>query len=189
MNYRPVSLLSHMSKVFERIILNQINEHIEPFLSNLLTGFRKNHDTQHCLLKMLEKWKESLDKGNFVDAIFLDLSKAFDTLNHDLLKAKLEAFGLSLNSLRYIRSYLSQRLQRTGVNNSFSPWKDIFAGVPQESIIGPLLFNIYINDIFIFVDTTFLGNYADDTSLYSMQNNLKGNQAILNYNFTTLMVL
>ena len=85
-----------MPKVFERIIFNQINEYIEPFLSNLLTGFRKNHNTQHCLLKMLEKWKEALDKGNFVDAIFMDLSKAFDTLNHDLLIAKLEAYELSI---------------------------------------------------------------------------------------------
>ena len=85
-----------MPKVFERIIFNQINEYIEPFLSNLLTGFRKNHNTQHYLLKMLEKWKEALDKGNFVDAIFMDLSKAFDTLNHDLLIAKLEAYGLSI---------------------------------------------------------------------------------------------
>ena len=87
-NYRPVSLLSHMSQVFERIIFSQINEYIEPFLSNLLIGVRKNHNTQHCLLKMLEKWKEALDKGNFVDAVFMDLSKAFDTLNHALLITK-----------------------------------------------------------------------------------------------------
>ena len=185
MNYRPVSLLSHISKIFERIIFNQTNEYIELFLSNLLPGFRKNYNTQHCLLKLLEKWKEALDKGNFVDAIFMDLSKAFNTLNHDLLIAKLEAFGLSLNSLRYIRSY-SQRLQRTGVNNSFSLWKDVIAGVPQGSILGPLLCNIYINDIFLFVDTAFLRNYADDTTLYSIQNNPKSNQAIPNYNITTL---
>ena len=109
----------------------------------------------------------------------MDFSKGFDTLNHDLLIAKLEAYVLSVNSL-------SQRLQRTGVNNSFSLWKDIIAGVPQGSILGPLLFNIYINDIFICVDTAFLGNYVDDTTLYSIQNNPKSNQPILNYNFTTL---
>ena len=143
-NYRPVSLLSHMSEVFERIIFNVINEYIEPFLSNLLTGFRKNRNTQHCLLKMLEKWKEALDKNNFVDAIFVDLSKAFDTPNHDLLIAKLEAYGLSVTSFTYIRSYLNQRLRRTGVNNSFTLWKDIIAGVPQGSILGSLLFDIYI---------------------------------------------
>ena len=98
-NYHPVSLLSHMSKVFERIIYNQINEYIKPFLSNLLTGFRKSHNTQHSLLKMLESSKDALDKGNSVSAIFMDLSKAFDTLNHDLLIAKLEAYGFSVNSL------------------------------------------------------------------------------------------
>ena len=116
----------------------------------------------------------------------MDASKAFDTLNHDLLIAKLEAYGLSINSLRYIRSYLNQRLQRTGVNNTFSLWKDIIAGPPQESILGPHLFNIYINDIFLFFDAAFLGHYADGTTLYSIQNNPKSNQAILNYNFTTL---
>ena len=159
-----------MSKVFERIIFNQINEYIEPLLSNLLTGFRENHNTQHCLLKMLEKWKEALDKGNFVDAIFMNLSKSFDSLNHSLIITKPEAYGLSINSLRYIRSYLNQRLQRAGVNNSFSLCKDIITGVPRGSILGPLLFNIYINDIFLFVDTTFLGNYADDTTNYMASN-------------------
>ena len=135
---------------------------------------------------MLEKWKRALDRGNFVDPIFMDLSKAFDTLYHDLLIAKPEAYELSTNSIRYIRSYSNQRLQRTAVKNSFSPWKDIIAGVPQGSILGPLLFHICINNIFLFVDTAFLGNYADDTTLYSIQNNPKSNQEILNYNFTTL---
>ena len=133
-----------MSKVFERIIFNTLNHFY-------LTGFHKNHNTQHCLLKILEKWKEVLDKGNFVYAIFMDLSKAFNTLNHDLLITKLEAYGLSSNSFRYICSYLSQCLQRTGVNNSFSLWKDIIAGVPQGSILGPLLFNLYILTTYFFL--------------------------------------
>ena len=89
----PVSLLSHISKFYERVIYNQINEYIEPFLSKVLTGFRKNHNTQHSLLKMLENFNKALDKSNSVSAIFVDLFKAFDTLNHDLLIAKLEAYG------------------------------------------------------------------------------------------------
>ena len=97
----------------------------------------------------------------------MDLCKAFDTLNHDLLIAKLETYGFSQNSLNYIQSQLGNRLQRTNVNNNFSQWKDIFSGVPQGSILGPLMFNICINDIFLILDNGCLSNYAGDTTLYS----------------------
>ena len=135
--YRPVSLLSHVSKVYERIIFNQISTHFEPYFSSFLTGFCKNHSTQHSLLKMLELWKETLEKRKSVGAIFMDLSKAFDTLNHDLSIAKLEACGFSENSLNYIQSYLHNRLQRTHMNNNFSLWNNIFSAVPQGSILAP----------------------------------------------------
>ena len=179
-NCRPVSLLLHVSKVYERIIFNQISAYFEPLFSTLLSGFRKNQNIQHSLLKMLELWKEALDQTKSVSAIFMDLSKAFDTLNHDLLLAKLEAYRFSENSIGYIQSYLDNRLQRTTVNNNFSLWKDIFAGAPQGSILGPLLFNTYICDIFLFVDNVQLCNYADDTTLYSIQENPKTNRDILN---------
>ena len=130
-NYRPVSLLSHISKVFERMIYNQVTEYIEPFLSKILTGFRKNYNTQHSLLKIPENFKEALDKGNSVSPIFMNLSKAFDTLNHDLLIAKLEACGFSATSLSEIRGYLDKRLQKTNVSSDFSLWKEVFSGVPQ----------------------------------------------------------
>ena len=117
---------------------------------------------------MQENFKEALDKGNSVNAILMNLSKAFNTLNHDLLIAKLEVYGFFVKSLSYIHSYLNKRLQKTNVNCDFSQWKEIFSGVPQGSILDPLLFNIYINDIYFLVDEAFLSNYADDTALYSV---------------------
>ena len=144
------------------------------------------HQRVYSLLKMLELWKEALNKGKSVGAIFMDLSKAFDTLNHDLLIAKLEAYGFSENSLNYIQSYLRNRLQRTNVNNNFSLWKDILSGVRQGSILGPLMFNIYINDIFLFPDNGCLSNYADDTTLYSVGENHNTNRNILIKSFLSL---
>ena len=110
-NYRPVSILSHVSKVFERIMYMQIDTFMRDKLSKLLTGFRKNHSTQHCLMSMLEMWKNTLDKGGYVSAIFMDLSKAFDTLIHNLLIAKLGASGFGRDSLSFMKSYLKDRQQ------------------------------------------------------------------------------
>ena len=112
----------------------------------------------------------------------MDLSKAFDTLNHDLLKAKLEAYGFFENYLNYIQCYLRNRSQKTNVNNNFSLWKDIFFGVPQESILGPLMFKIYINDILLFPDNVCLSNYVNDTTLYSIGENQNTNRNILKKN-------
>ena len=110
----------------------------------------------------------------------MDLCKAFDTLNHDLLIAKVEAYGFSENNPNYIQCYLGNRLQRTNVNNDFSLRKYIFAGVPKGSILGPLMFNIYINDIFLFADNACLSNYADDATLCSIGDNHNTNRNTLN---------
>ena len=106
-------------------------------------------------------------------------TKAFDTLNHGLLIAKLEAESFSTNSLSYIDSYLNKWLQKTNVNCDFSLWKYIFSGVPQGSIIGLLLVNMYINDIFFLVDEAFLDNYAYDTALNSVSKTHILNQSVL----------
>ena len=129
---------------------------------------------------MLELLKEPLDEGKYAGAIFTDLSKAFDTLNHDLLISKLQAYGFSGVSLYYIQSYLRNRLQRANVNSDFSLWKGIFARVQQGSMLGPIMFNIYINDIFLFADNVCLSNYADDTTLYSNGENHNTNRNISN---------
>ena len=149
-------------------MFNQISLYIDKYLSPFLCGFRKGYSTQHCLTAMLDSWKKAMDSGNLAGALLTDLSKAFDCLNHKLLIAKLEAYGFDQSSLNYIFSYLSNRKQRTKVNNPFSDWCTILFGVPQGSILGPLLFNIYLNDIFYFVNKSNIANYADDTTPYSV---------------------
>ena len=112
-NYRPVSLLSHMSKVFERLLYEQIETFMNNKLSIKLFDFRKNYITQYCLTYMLEKWKNTLNKGKHVGTVFMDLSKAFDTINHDLLIVKLEAYWFSTNALLFMHSYLKNRSQKS----------------------------------------------------------------------------
>ena len=120
-NYRPVSLLPHVSsfQVFEWVIYKQINSYMEAKLSKYIAGFRKAHETQHSLITMLEKWKSVLDKGEYICCLFMDLSKAFDTINYNLLLAKLKAYCFSKKSLALMYSYLSDRKQRTQINNYF----------------------------------------------------------------------
>ena len=112
--------MHHVSKVIERIMYTQIESFMEDKLPKLLTGFRKNHSTQHCLINMLEKWKNTLDKRGFVCAMFIDLSKTFDAMNHDLLIAKLGAHGFQKDALSFMKSYLTKRRQRVRVNSNFS---------------------------------------------------------------------
>ena len=119
-NHRPVSVLSHASKMFKRTVFNQFNLFFASTFPPLLAGFRKNHSTQNALLNMTKKWKHTLDKGKKVGTTFMDLSKAFDTLNHNLLLAKINAYGFSFNLIKFIQSYLSERFQRVNTNSNYS---------------------------------------------------------------------
>ena len=124
-NNRPVSFLPHVSKIFERLIYKQINGYMCDELSKYITGFIKRHVMQHSLLVMLKKWKKALDKGDNVCTIFMDLSKAFDSINHDLLLAKLKAYGFSENALKLMCSYLNDRRQEVQIDNNFSLYNKV----------------------------------------------------------------
>ena len=164
--YRPISLTPILSKVFEKHMYEQIAEYAGQFLSPYLFGYRKGHSTEQCILVMIEMWRKALDEKKVVGAVLTDLSKAFDCLPHDLLIAKLHAYGFERSALNFILSYLTDRTQRTQVDGEYSNQRTLKYGVPQGSILGPLLFNLFMNDIFYFMDKAKLANYADDTSTY-----------------------
>ena len=127
---------------------------------------------------MLKKWKNALDKQEYVCVLFMDLSKAFDTINHDLLLAKLRAYRFCNNALNLMCSYLKNRKQKIQIYNNFSSEKKVITGVLQGFIDGPLLFNLFLNDRIFFI-TTFLSNYADDNGLYNTGKDLELVKSVL----------
>ena len=136
------------------------------FFQNTYVASKKGHSTEHCLLFMLDRLKKALDKGLCTGILLTDLSTAFDSISHDLLIAKLNAYGFSNNLLNIINDDFKGRRQRTKIDESFSTRRNIIHGVPQGSVLGTLLFNIYINDLFLFSESFEIANYADDCSPY-----------------------
>ena len=164
-DYRPVSVLPAFSKVFERYILNQMLEHVNAILSDKISAYRKGYSSQHVLLKLTEEWRKHLDNNQTVGAVLMDLSKAFDCIPHELLIAKLSAYGFDTKTLKFLLSYLKGRKQSVNIKGNLSPYMDILAGVPQGSILGPVIFNIFINDMTDIFDKCSLNNFADDNTL------------------------
>ena len=168
-NYRPISLLSSISKTFEKVVFNQVYAYFtnNDLFYNSQYGFRKLHSTEYASLEMVDRISQYLDNGKLPITVYLDLSKAFDTINHEILLKKLKYYGFADTPLKWFESYLHNRQQHVFFNGCYSTPKTLETGVPQGSILGPLLFLIYMNDLKEACNRFFPILYADDTGLVS----------------------
>ena len=168
-------MLSNLSKIFERVFFNQLEHflNLNDIIYDLQFGFRKKYSTKHALLSIVEKIRTSLDKGLFACGVFVDLEKAFDTVNHQILLSKLDHYGIRGKANDWIKSYLSNREQFVNLNDFTSSKNPIKCGVPQGSILGPLLFIIYINDMKKAIKDCIINQFADDTNLLYAHKDLK----------------
>ena len=181
-NYRPISLLSNIDKIFEKLMHSRLIEFLEEkqILHYRQFGFRKDFSTNHAILTLLESIQKALDDGQFACGIFIDLEKAFDTVSHDILLEKLNHYGIRGIANDWFRSYLSDRTQFISINGFNSDYKTVKYGVPQGSVLGPLLFLIFINDLNIAIKNSETFHFADDTCLLNIKDSIKKINKVVN---------
>ena len=158
--FRPVTVLPAMNNIFEKILASQLTSYFQGVLSDFLSAYRKHHSCHTTLLRLVEDWKKSLDDGKLVAMVAMDLSKAFDSLPHSLLISKLRAYGLDNSSCAFLQNYLTGRFQRVKVGDELSCWELNRRGVPQGSVLGPLCFNVFLNDLSYFISRVSLNCMA-----------------------------
>ena len=172
-NYRPISILSILSKPLENHLNRYITKHFETFdlLHKRQSGFRKNHSCHTALITLVDQWLCNINEKKFCGALFLDFAKAFDVIDHNLLLKKLSLYGVKDTVLEMMNSFLSNRQQTVYVNSCFSSSKTIKYGIPQGSVLGPLLFSIYINDLPLYINNC-CELFCDDATIHASHENL-----------------
>ena len=185
-NYRPVCILIAMSKIFERSMSDQMGTYCENIFSKFVSAFRRKYGYQSALVRMCDEWRISLDKGELVGSNAMDLSRAFDSVPHGLLIANFHTYGASTTACKLLARCLSNRFQRVKLNGDKNEWLAMTREFPQGSILGPLLFNIFFNDIFYFSEKCNPYKYADDNvcsvagrDVSSIVSNLKSETQLL----------
>ena len=187
-NYRPISIISGIAKVFGRLVYDQFYTYLTSnrLINSYQSGFRPTYSTLTSLLELTNNWCVNIDRGLLNGVVFIDLKKAFDTIDHDVLLSKLRAYGVDDLTLPWFRSYLTDRRQRCFVNGQFSNSSFITKGVPQDSVIGPLLFLVYINDLPNCLNEGIPRMFADDTNISFSSNTLSDLKHLINFELQSL---
>ena len=187
-NYRPISLLSNVDKIFEKLVHRRIVSFLDKYdaIYQKQFGFRKQHSTAHTLISLTEEIRRALDKGQFSCGVFIDLQKAFDTVDHTILLNKLKHYGIRGKANKWFHSYLTDRRQFVSIAGANSEIRHILHGVPQGSVLGPLLFIIYINDIYLSILNSSTYLFADDTGILNSNDNPKHIEKQLNKDLNSL---
>ena len=183
-NYLPISILSCLSKIWEKILISQLSEFFDNIISHHMSGFRKAHGCQDVLLNFTNNAKLSLDGRKSTLALLTDLSKAFDCIPYKLLISKLHAYGVDRNACLIILSYFTKRKQRVKLGDSMSDWRYISKGAPRGSLFGPFMYNVFSNDLLFVLNNLYdisVYNYADDTTITCSDMNIMHIMHIMYY--------